>query len=67
MLSHTANLGDSRTIITHSASTTHSKITDSERLKVGILPGLIRVSAGLEHIDDIIYEIDQALINSKLD
>jgi O-succinylhomoserine sulfhydrylase len=67
MVSHTANLGDSRTIITHSASTTHSKVADSERVKVGILPGLIRISAGLEHIDDIIYEIDQALINSRLE
>jgi O-succinylhomoserine sulfhydrylase len=65
MLSHTANLGDSKTIMTHSASTTHSKIAESERLKVGILPGMIRISVGLEHIDDIIYEIDQALIKSK--
>ncbi|TAH27041.1 MAG: aminotransferase class I/II-fold pyridoxal phosphate-dependent enzyme [Cytophagales bacterium] len=65
MLSHTANLGDSRTIITHSASTTHSKISEEERLKVGILPGLIRISTGLEHIDDIIFEIENALEKSK--
>lgn len=65
MLSHTANLGDSKTIMTHSASTTHSKIAESERLKVGIQPGMIRISTGLEHIDDIIYEVDQALIKSK--
>ncbi len=65
MLSHTANLGDSRTIITHSASTTHSKISEEEREKVGILPGLIRISTGLEHIDDIIYEVGQALEKSK--
>lgn len=65
MLSHTANLGDSRTIITHSASTTHSKISEEERVKVGILPGLIRISTGLEHIDDIIYEVGQALEKSR--
>jgi len=61
MISMTANLGDSRTIATHPASTTHSKLTDEEREEVGILPGLIRVSVGLEHIDDIIADIDQAL------
>ena len=65
MFSHTANLGDSRTIATHPASTTHSKLTDDERAAVGIYPGLIRVSVGLEHIDDIIAEIEQALLASK--
>jgi O-succinylhomoserine sulfhydrylase len=65
MASHTANLGDSRTIVTHSASTTHSKLGDEERAKVGILPGLIRISVGLEHIDDIIAEINNALLKSK--
>ncbi|MFN6944396.1 MAG: trans-sulfuration enzyme family protein [Cytophagaceae bacterium] len=64
MASHTANLGDSRTIITHPASTTHSKLTDEDRASVGILPGLIRVSVGLEHIDDIIAEIEQSLKKS---
>ena len=61
MLSHSANLGDTRTIATHPASTTHSKLTDEERAKVGILPGLIRISVGLEHVDDIIADIEQAL------
>ncbi|MFZ4621730.1 MAG: trans-sulfuration enzyme family protein [Bacteroidota bacterium] len=65
MLSHTANLGDSRSIATHPASTTHSKLTDAERAAVGILPGLIRVSVGLEHIDDVIADIEQALERSK--
>jgi O-succinylhomoserine sulfhydrylase len=65
MASHSANLGDSRTIVTHPASTTHSKLTDEDRASVGILPGLIRISVGLEHIDDIIAEIDQALLKSK--
>lgn len=61
MCSLTANLGDVRTIATHPASTTHSKLSEAERLAVGIEPGLIRISAGLEHIDDIIGDIHQAL------
>lgn len=65
MLSHTANLGDSRSIATHPASTTHSKLTDAERAAVGILPGLIRVSVGLEHIDDVTADIEQALEKSR--
>jgi len=60
-LSFTSNLGDSRTIVNHPASTTHCKLTEDERLAVGIKPGLIRVSVGLEHIDDIIKEIQQAI------
>jgi O-succinylhomoserine sulfhydrylase len=65
MFSHTANLGDSRTIATHPASTTHSKLTDKERLAVGIAPGLIRISVGLEHISDIILEVKEALKKSR--
>ncbi len=65
MFSHTANLGDCRTIATHPASTTHSKIDDEARRAVGIFPGTIRVSVGLEHIDDIIGDIAQALDVSK--
>lgn len=60
-LSMTNNLGDSRTIASHPASTTHSKLTEEERQTVGITPGLIRLSVGLEHPDDIIEEILQAL------
>lgn len=65
MISHTANLGDVRTIATHPASTTHSKLSEQERLAVGILPGLIRISVGLEHCDDIIRDLDQALLASR--
>ncbi len=61
LLSMTNNLGDSRTIASHPASTTHSKLTEAERAAVGITPGLIRISAGLEHIDDILADIEQAL------
>ena len=60
-LSMTNNLGDSRTIASHPASTTHSKLSEDERKAVGITPGLIRLSVGLEHPDDIIEEILQAL------
>ena len=61
MISMTANLGDTRSIATHPASTTHSKLKEEDRLKVGISPGLIRVSVGLEHIDDIWNDMEQAL------
>ncbi len=64
MLSLTANLGDTRTIATHPASTTHSKLTDEERETVGITTGLVRISVGLEHPDDIIRDIEQALEKS---
>ncbi|NRB49271.1 MAG: aminotransferase class I/II-fold pyridoxal phosphate-dependent enzyme [Saprospiraceae bacterium] len=52
-----SNLGDTRTILTHPTTTTHSKLTEEERLAVGITPGLIRISVGLEHIDDISEDI----------
>lgn len=61
MLSLTANLGDTRSIASHPASTTHAKLTAAERQAVGITPGLIRISVGLEHIDDIISDIVGAL------
>jgi O-succinylhomoserine sulfhydrylase len=61
MLSRSANLGDTRTIVTHPASTTHSKLSEDERLAVGITPGLIRIAVGLEHHEDIIGDVEQAL------
>lgn len=61
MISMTNNLGDSRTIASHPASTTHSKLSEEERQAVGITPGLIRISVGLEHVDDIVADIVQAL------
>jgi O-succinylhomoserine sulfhydrylase len=64
MLSMTNNLGDSRSIASHPASTTHSKLTEEERTAVGITPGLIRISVGLEHPDDILNDILQALDKS---
>ncbi|WP_312901398.1 O-succinylhomoserine sulfhydrylase [Chryseobacterium taichungense] len=61
MCSLSANLGDTRTIVTHPASTTHSKLTDEERNEVGITAGLVRCSVGLEHVEDIIADLKQAL------
>tara|TARA_R110002033_G_scaffold79931_4_gene131149 strand:+ start:2839 stop:4008 length:1170 start_codon:yes stop_codon:yes gene_type:complete len=61
LLSLSANLGDSRSIVTHPASTTHSKLSTQEREAVNISDGTVRVSVGLEHIDDIIADIKQAL------
>ncbi|WP_316794019.1 O-succinylhomoserine sulfhydrylase [Pedobacter frigoris] len=61
MFSISANLGDTRSIATHPATSTHSKLTEEERLQVGIEQGTIRLSIGLEHIDDILADIKQAL------
>jgi O-succinylhomoserine sulfhydrylase len=65
MISITPNLGDSRSIITHPASTTHSKLSVDERAKVGISDGLVRLSVGLEHYEDIIKDVERALHHSK--
>ncbi|WP_297703222.1 aminotransferase class I/II-fold pyridoxal phosphate-dependent enzyme [uncultured Eudoraea sp.] len=61
LLSLSANLGDTRSIVTHPASTTHSKLSVEERMECGITDGMVRVSVGLEHVDDIIGDIKQAL------
>jgi O-succinylhomoserine sulfhydrylase len=64
LLSVTANLGDTRSIASHPASTTHSRLTPAEQLSVGITPGLIRISTGLEKAEDILADIEQALEKS---
>ncbi len=61
LCSLSANLGDSRTIVTHPASTTHSKLSEEDRLEVGITDGLVRSSIGLEFVDDVIKDLKQAL------
>ena len=61
LLTLTANLGDTRSIASHPASTTHAKLTEEERLAVNITPGLIRISVGLEHPDDVLKDIQHAL------
>ncbi|MBN7812713.1 PLP-dependent transferase [Algoriphagus sp. H41] len=65
MVSITPNLGDSRSIVTHPASTTHSKLSAEERARVGITDGLVRLSVGLEYCDDIIKDVEQAIEKSK--
>ncbi|NEU09845.1 aminotransferase class I/II-fold pyridoxal phosphate-dependent enzyme [Flavihumibacter sp. R14] len=65
MILLTSNLGDSRSIATHPASTTHSKLNDDERAQIGIFPGSIRISVGLEDLDDIIEDLATALDESK--
>jgi O-succinylhomoserine sulfhydrylase len=64
LLTLTANLGDTRSIASHPASTTHAKLTEEERLAVNITPGLIRISVGLEHPDDVLKDILNALEKS---
>ena len=61
MCSLSANLGDTRTIVTHPSSTTHGKLSEEERLEVGITNGLVRVSVGLENVEDILNDLQQAL------
>ncbi|MBT5940053.1 MAG: O-acetylhomoserine aminocarboxypropyltransferase/cysteine synthase [Rhodospirillaceae bacterium] len=61
MLFHVANIGDARSLAIHPASTTHSQLTPEEQLQTGVTDGYIRLSIGIEHIDDIIADIDQAL------
>jgi len=65
MLTLTANLGDTRSIASHPASTTHAKMTEEDRLLSGITPGFIRISVGLENVQDILQDIEQALEASK--
>lgn len=61
MCSLSANLGDTRTIVTHPSSTTHGRLSEEDRLEVGITNGLVRVSVGLENVADIIEDLAQAL------
>ena len=61
MVYHVANIGDSRSLAIHPASTTHSQLNEEELLSAGVTPGYVRLSIGLEHVDDIIADIEQAL------
>ncbi|MGK2900808.1 MAG: O-acetylhomoserine aminocarboxypropyltransferase/cysteine synthase family protein [Burkholderiaceae bacterium] len=60
-MSHLANIGDTRTLIIHPASTTHRQLDAAQQLAAGVLPDMVRMSVGIEHIDDILWDIDQAL------
>jgi O-acetylhomoserine (thiol)-lyase len=61
IMSHLANIGDTRTLIIHPASTTHRQLEAKQQLDAGVLPDMVRMSVGIEHIDDILWDIDQAL------
>ena len=60
-MSHLANVGDAKTLVIHPASTTHRQLSDEEQVKAGVTPDMVRLSIGIEHIDDILWDIDQAL------
>ena len=66
LFSHLANVGDSKSLIIHPASTTHSQLSGDTLLSTGVTPGMIRLSVGTENIDDIIFDLDQALKASQL-
>jgi O-acetylhomoserine (thiol)-lyase len=61
MLYHVANIGDARSLAIHPASTTHSQLSEEEMAAAGVTPGYVRLSIGIEHSDDIIADLDQAL------
>jgi O-acetylhomoserine (thiol)-lyase len=64
-MSHLANIGDTRTLIIHPASTTHRQLDEAQQIAAGVLPDMVRISVGLEHIDDILWDIDQALAKAS--
>ncbi len=64
-MSHLVNIGDTRTLISHPASTTHRQLDDAQQIAAGVLPDMVRISVGLEHIDDILWDIDQALAKAS--
>lgn len=64
-LSHLANVGDAKTLVIHPASTTHRQLSEEEQIQAGVTPDMVRISVGLEDIDDILWDIDQALQKSR--
>ena len=62
---HLANVGDAKTLIIHPASTTHRQLNEEEQLSAGVTPEMVRISVGIETVDDIIWDIDQALEKSQ--
>lgn len=65
LLSHLANVGDAKTLVIHPASTTHRQLTEEEQVSAGVTPDMIRISVGLETLDDILWDIDQALEKTR--
>ena len=66
LIYHVANIGDSRSLAIHPASTTHSQLTPAEQAATGVSPGYVRLSVGIEHIDDIIADLDQAIVRCQV-
>ena len=64
LMSHLANIGDTRTLVIHPASTTHRQLDEAQQLAAGVPQDMVRISVGLEHVDDILWDIDQALAAS---
>jgi O-acetylhomoserine (thiol)-lyase len=64
-MSHLVNIGDTRTLISHPASTTHRQLDEAQQRAAGVTPEMVRISVGLEHIDDILWDIDQALAKAS--
>ena len=64
LLSHLANVGDARSLIIHPASTTHQQLSEEDQLAGGVTPDLIRLSIGIENVEDILWDLDRALQNS---
>jgi O-acetylhomoserine (thiol)-lyase len=65
--SHVANIGDVRSLVIHPASTTHSQLTVEEQLATGVTPGLVRLSVGIEHLDDILADLEVGFAAAKAD
>ena len=65
LFSHLANVGDSKSLIIHPASTTHAQLSAEEQISAGVTPELLRLSIGTEFIDDIIYDLEQAIAASQ--
>ncbi len=64
-MSHLANVGDAKTLIIQPAATTHQQLSDEEQLAAGVLPNLLRISLGIEHIDDIKADLETAFTKLK--
>ena len=60
-MSHLANVGDAKTLVIHPASTTHRQLSDEEQIAAGVTPDMIRLSVGIESLDDILWDLDQAM------
>jgi O-acetylhomoserine (thiol)-lyase len=60
-MSHLANIGDAKTLVIHPASTTHRQMEEADQIKAGVMPDMIRMSVGIETLDDILWDLDQAL------